>query len=45
MALADVDVEGSSKKELYDRAADLDVQGRSKMSKHELAEAIARKQD
>ncbi|MFB4311373.1 ChaB family protein [Actinomadura sp. GTD37] len=40
-----VDVEGSSKKELYDRAAGLDVQGRSKMSKAELAEAIARKQD
>ncbi|NKZ08769.1 ChaB family protein [Actinomadura latina] len=40
-----VDVEGSSKKELYDRAAGLDVQGRSKMSKEELAEAIARKQD
>ena len=39
-----VDVEGSSKKELYDRAAGLDVQGRSKMSKEELAEAIARKQ-
>jgi len=40
-----VDVEGSSKKDLYDRAAGLDVQGRSKMSKEELAEAIARKQD
>lgn len=40
-----VDVEGSSKKELYERAAGLDVQGRSKMSKRELAEAIARKQD
>ncbi|TDC62659.1 cation transport regulator ChaB [Actinomadura sp. GC306] len=40
-----VDVEGSSKKELYDRAADLDVQGRSKMTKQELGEAIARKQD
>ncbi|TDE32873.1 ChaB family protein [Actinomadura sp. 6K520] len=40
-----VDVEGSSKKELYDRAAGLDVQGRSKMTKQELAEAIARKQD
>ncbi|TDB89537.1 cation transport regulator ChaB [Actinomadura sp. KC216] len=39
-----VDVEGSSKKELYDRAAGLDVQGRSKMTKEELAEAIARKQ-
>ncbi|MEU8341445.1 ChaB protein [Actinomadura meyerae] len=40
-----VDVEGSSKKELYDRAAGLDVQGRSKMTKEELAAAIARKQD
>lgn len=40
-----VDVEGSSKRELYDRAAALDVQGRSKMTKEELAEAIARKQD
>lgn len=40
-----VDVEGNSKRELYDRAAALDVQGRSKMSKEELAEAIARKQD
>lgn len=40
-----VDVEGNSKKELYDRAAKLGVPGRSKMSKHELAEAVARKQD
>lgn len=40
-----VDVEGHSKKELYERAAGLDVQGRSKMSKKELAKAIARKQD
>lgn len=40
-----VDVEGSTKKELYDRAAGLDVQGRSKMSKKQLAAAIARKQD
>ncbi|WP_301178037.1 ChaB family protein, partial [Actinomadura geliboluensis] len=39
-----VDVEGSTKKELYDRAAGLDVQGRSKMSKEQLAAAIARKQ-
>lgn len=43
-ALGGVDVAGSSRKELYRRAADLDVQGRSKMSKEELAEAIARKQ-
>lgn len=40
-----VDVKGNTKEELYKRAADLDVQGRSKMSKEELAEAIARKQD
>jgi cation transport regulator ChaB len=39
-----VDVEGNSKEELYRRAQDLDVPGRSSMSKHELAEAIARKQ-
>jgi cation transport regulator ChaB len=39
-----VDVKGSSKEELYERAKDLDVQGRSRMSKEELAEAIARKQ-
>jgi cation transport regulator ChaB len=38
-----VDVEGSSKEELYELAKDLDVSGRSKMSKEELAEAIARK--
>lgn len=40
-----VDVLGNSKQELYERAKDLDVEGRSKMSKEELAEAIARKQD
>lgn len=40
-----VDVEGHSKKELYDRARDLGVDGRSRMSKMELAQAIARKQD
>lgn len=40
-----VDVEGNSKKELYDRAARLGVPGRSKMSKEELAEAVAREQD
>lgn len=44
-AFGGVDYEGHTKKELYDRAAKLDVQGRSKMSKAELAEAIARKQD
>lgn len=40
-----VDIKGSSKQELYEHAAALDVQGRSRMSKHQLAEAIARKQD
>jgi len=40
-----VDVYGSSREELMKRARDLDVQGRSKMSKEQLAQAIARKQD
>jgi cation transport regulator ChaB len=40
-----VDVYGSSREELMKRARDLDVQGRSKMTKEQLAEAIARKQD
>ena len=40
-----VDVEGSTKQELYERAKRAGVKGRSKMSKHELAEAVARKQD
>jgi cation transport regulator ChaB len=40
-----VDVEGSTKEELYERAKDLDVKGRSDMTKQELGEAIARKQD
>jgi cation transport regulator ChaB len=40
-----VDVEGNSKQELYDRAKRLGVEGRSRMSKDELADAIARKQD
>lgn len=40
-----VDVEGHTKKELYDRAKKLGVDGRSNMSKTELAQAIARKQD
>ena len=40
-----VDVEGHTKSELYDRAKSLGVHGRSKMSKQELGEAIARKQD
>ncbi len=39
-----VDVEGSTKEELYERAKDLGVRGRSKMSKEDLAEAIAKKQ-
>jgi cation transport regulator ChaB len=39
-----VDVEGHTKDELYERAKDLDVEGRSKMDKHELGQAIARKQ-
>ena len=39
-----VDVEGSTKKELYDRARKLDIAGRSDMSKTELAAAIARRQ-
>jgi cation transport regulator ChaB len=40
-----VDVRGNSKKELYERAKKLNVSGRSRMSKQELAQAIARKQD
>jgi cation transport regulator ChaB len=40
-----VDVEGNAKKELYERAAKLGIKGRSRMSKEELADAIARKQD
>lgn len=38
-----VDVEGSSKEELYERAKELGIEGRSNMSKGELAKAIARK--
>ena len=40
-----VDVEGHTKEELYQRAKKLGVSGRSKMTKMELAQAIARKQD
>ena len=40
-----VDVLGHTKDELYERARALGVRGRSSMSKTELAEAIARKQD
>jgi cation transport regulator ChaB len=39
-----VDVEGSAKQELYERARDLGIDGRSNMTKEELAEAIARRQ-
>jgi cation transport regulator ChaB len=39
-----VDVEGSTKEELYERAKELDIGGRSNMSKEELAEAIAKRQ-
>ena len=38
-----VDVRGSTKQELYERARAVDVQGRSRMSKTELARAVARK--
>jgi cation transport regulator ChaB len=40
-----VDVEGHTKDELYERAKELDISGRSKMTKMELGQAIARKQD
>ena len=40
-----VDVEGHTKRELYERAKELDVKGRSSMNKMELGKAIARKQD
>ena len=40
-----VDVKGHTKQELYDRAKRLGVPGRSSMSKQELGQAIARKQD
>jgi cation transport regulator ChaB len=39
-----VDVEGSTKEDLYERAKELDIDGRSNMSKEELAEAIAKRQ-
>jgi cation transport regulator ChaB len=38
-----VDVEGSTKEELYQRAKELGIDGRSKMSKEQLAEAIGRR--
>lgn len=40
-----VDVEGSTKQELYERARQLDIPGRSSMSKRELASAVAEHQD
>ena len=40
-----VDVNGHTKAELYERAKKLDVKGRSDMTKLELAQAIAKKQD
>src|SRR3954449_5848634 len=39
-----VDVEGSTKEELYERAKELDIDGRSNMTKEDLAEAIAKRQ-
>jgi cation transport regulator ChaB len=39
-----VDVRGSTKEELYERARRLGVRGRSSMTKGELARAIARRQ-
>jgi cation transport regulator ChaB len=39
-----VDVEGSTKEDLYERAKELGIDGRSNMSKTELAEAIAKRQ-
>ena len=40
-----MDAEGNTKEELYERAKALDIEGRSDMTKAELADAIARKQD
>jgi cation transport regulator ChaB len=40
-----VDVEGNSKKDLYERARTLGIPGRSKMDKVQLGQAIAQKQD
>lgn len=40
-----VDVNGHTKHELYERAKHLGVRGRSTMTKLQLAQAIARKQD
>jgi cation transport regulator ChaB len=38
-----IDVEGSTRDELYERAKDMKISGRSQMSKRELAEAVRRK--
>jgi cation transport regulator ChaB len=38
-----IDVESSSKQELYERAKELNVKGRSKMDKRELAAAVRQK--
>ena len=40
-----VDVRGHTRDELYKRAKKLGVKGRSRMTKQQLAQAIARKQD
>ena len=40
-----VDVEGHTKKELYERASKRNISGRSSMTKMALGQAIARKQD
>jgi hypothetical protein len=40
-----VDAEGNTKDELYTRAKELGIDGRSSMTKAELADAIAAKQD
>jgi cation transport regulator ChaB len=38
-----IDVESSTRDELYERAKELSIEGRSKMNKRELAEAVRRK--
>lgn len=38
-----IDVEGSSKRELYERAKELKIDGRSRMDRRQLAEAVRRK--
>jgi cation transport regulator ChaB len=43
-AFGGVDVLGSTRQELYERARSLGVKGRSRMTKEQLGEAIARKQ-